>query len=97
MVLIGMPGIEKRVARYPQFFSRVGFVHEFRAFRDADIQALLEERWAPVGIQFPDSTPNQEVISAIIRLTRGNFRLLVRLLTQMERVLAINKLQSLLN
>jgi hypothetical protein len=31
----------------------------------------------------------------VIRLTRGNFRLLVRLLTQMERVLAINGLESL--
>ncbi len=38
---------------------------------------------------------NLEVIPAIIRLNRGNFRLLVRLLTQMERVLAINKLHSL--
>jgi DNA transposition AAA+ family ATPase len=43
----------------------------------------------------PDSSPNPEVIAAIIRLTRGNFRLLVRLLTQMERVLAINRLQTL--
>ena len=31
----------------------------------------------------------------MIRLTRGNFRLLVRLLTQMERVLAINGLETL--
>ena len=31
----------------------------------------------------------------MIRLTRGNFRLLVRLLTQVERVLAINGLQNL--
>ena len=46
-----------------------------------------------MGIHFPDFSPNPEVISAIIRLTRGNHRL--RLLTQMERVLAINKLQSL--
>ena len=57
---------------------------------------MLEERWAPVGIHLPGSSPNPEVIAAaVIRLTRGNFRLLVRLLTQMERVLAINGLQTL--
>lgn len=95
MVLIGMPGIEKRIARYPQFFSRIGFVHEFRALTDADIQLLLEQRWAPVGIHLPDLSPAPEVITAVIRLTRGNFRLLVRLLTQMERVLAINGLETL--
>ena len=39
--LIGMPGIEKRVARYPQFFSRIGFVHEFRSLPVVDMEFLL--------------------------------------------------------
>jgi DNA transposition AAA+ family ATPase len=95
MVLIGMPGLEKRIARYPQLFSRIGFVHEFRALTDADIQALLDQRWMPAAYIYLPSCPAPEVIAAVIRLTRGNFRLLVRLLTQMERIVTINGLEIL--
>ena len=35
--------------------------------------------------RFPCPSPAPQVIAAVIRLIRGNFRLLVRLLTQMER------------
>jgi hypothetical protein len=94
--LLQMPGIEKGLAQYPQFFSRIGFVHEFRALSDdADIRVLLEQRWAPVGIHLSAPFPAPEIMAAVIRLTRDNFRPLVRLLTQMQRVLAINGLETL--
>jgi hypothetical protein len=38
--------------------------------------------------------PTPEVIAAIIRLIRGNFRLLGLLLKQVERVLTINRLEQ---
>ena len=82
LVLIGMPGIEKRLARYPQFYSRIGFVHEFRPLAAAEICRLLEQRWTPPGVQLPDHALDSETAAAIIRMTGGNFRLLNRLLTQ---------------
>jgi hypothetical protein len=50
--LIGMPGIEKRIARFPQFYSRIGFVHEFRPLDPAQVQEPLEKKWTPPGVHF---------------------------------------------
>jgi DNA transposition AAA+ family ATPase len=93
MVLIGMPGIEKRIARFPQFYSRIGFVHEFRPLDATEMQELLEKQWTPVGVTLPDIPLSPEVMARLIRMTGGNFRLLTRLLTQIERVLEVNELQ----
>jgi hypothetical protein len=94
MVLIGMPGIEKRIARLPQFYSR-GFVHEFRPLDAAEMQGLLEQRWTPLGVKLRNEPLSPEVIARLIRMIAGNFRLLARLLTQIERVLEVNELHTI--
>jgi DNA transposition AAA+ family ATPase len=94
LILIGMPGLEKRLARYPQFYSRIGFVHEFRPLAAKEISQLLDQRWAPAGVHLPQHPLDQETVASIIRITGGNFRLLNRLLTQMERILEINSLEE---
>jgi len=95
LVLIGMPGIEKRLARYPQLYSRVGFVHAFRSLRADEVRRLLAEHWPDLGFTLPPAgIADQEAVAAIIRITGGNFRLLRRLLQQVERILGINQLQA---
>jgi DNA transposition AAA+ family ATPase len=95
LILIGMPGIEKRLARYPQLYSRIGFVHEFRPLAPTEVRGLLAQCWAPPGVRLPPQPWAEDVVAAIIRITGGNFRLLSRLLTQTERVLEINALDEL--
>ena len=72
LVLIGMPGIEKRIARFPQFYSRIGFIHEFRPLDAAQLQQLLESRWAPAGVKLPAEELAPEVIASPTRMTGGN-------------------------
>ena len=93
MVLIGMPGLEKRLARYAQLYSRVGFVHAFRPLSTAQVRTLLGRKWSPSGVILPeDGVTDEATLAAIIRVTGGNFRLLHRLLTQIARIVEINAL-----
>jgi AAA domain len=95
LVLIGIPGIEKRLARYPQLYSRVGFVHAFRPLSAGEVRQILQQNWLPTGVVLPeDGWADEETLAAMIRLTGGNFRLLHRLITQMARLVEINALPT---
>ena len=95
MVLIGMPGLEKRLARYPQLYSRIGFVHEFKPLSREEVRQLLQDDGGAALAPMPEGgIADEESIAAIIRITGGNFRLLHRLLTQIGRILEINKLEQ---
>src|SRR3954471_8441979 len=96
LVLIGMPGLERRLARYAQLSSRIGFVHEFRPLGAPEVRTLLAG-WRPPGAALPaDLLADAEAVAAIIRITGGNFRLLDRLLTQVARILALNGLEAVM-
>lgn len=98
LIFIGMPGIEKRLARYPQLYSRVGFAHHYRPLRGAELAFVLQNHWRQLGLSFNDNDfTDSQAMAAIARVTGGNFRLLQRLLVQIERILRINDLRSMIS
>jgi DNA transposition AAA+ family ATPase len=93
LVLIGMPGIEKRLSRYPQLYSRVGFVHHYALLKPTEVEDILRKQWGPIdGSTDPGQHTDREVIATIIRTVGGNFRLLRRLMEQTARLMQINDL-----
>ena len=93
LILTGMPGIEKRLSRYPQLYSRVGFAHEYRPLARAELLFVLEHHWRKLGLTLVDTDfTDAQAVAAVARVTSGNFRLLQRLFTQIERVMKINEL-----
>lgn len=96
LVLIGMPGMEKRLSRYAQLYSRIGFVHEFRPLSQDELTFIMQNYLEKIGITLnrEDFTDN-ETMTAVIQTTRGNFRLLNRLFRQVARIMKINEVKLL--
>src|SRR5437870_191029 len=96
VVLIGMPGLQKRLARYAQLYSRVGFVHQFRPLSGAELQSVIQRHSLQLGLGLElDDLAETNVVHAISRITGGNFRLVERLFAQIDRVTKINDVTTL--
>jgi DNA transposition AAA+ family ATPase len=93
VILIGMPGMEKRLSRYPQLYSRVGFAHHYRPLQGDELTFVLTRHWRRLGLALDDADfTDVQALASIARITGGNFRLLHRLFVQIGRILKINGL-----
>ena len=95
LILIGMPGFDRQLARYPQLYSRIGFAHHYQPLDPEDIPAVLAHYWERIGLSFDHTPGNEAAASAITRITGGNFRLIERLMSQIARILDINQLNDI--
>jgi hypothetical protein len=70
-------------------------VHQFHVLSEQETRWLLQERWGHLGmhLRVKDFT-DMEALATIVRITGGNFRVIHRLLMQIERILEINDLHT---
>ncbi len=92
LVLRGMPGLDKRLQRAPQLYSRIGFAHQMEALSEEETRFFLGQRWSQRVNTHSDDFTDQEAVGAILRVTRGNIRLIERLMMQVELILVANAL-----
>jgi DNA transposition AAA+ family ATPase len=92
VILIGMPGIEKRRARYPQLYSRIGFAHEYRPLSPDELTAVLAQRIHAGPDNTEDDLAHATAVATIVRITGGNFRIVDR---QVHRIQTLNHLDTL--
>jgi len=96
LIVIGMPGIEKKISRYPQFYSRVGFSHAYKPLSEEEMEFVLKHHWEKLGLSLSlDDFTDREAMASVVRVTSGNFRLVNRLFSQIQRIMEVNTLSSI--
>ena len=48
-------GYRERMARYPQLFSRVGFVHHYRPLLNDELPFVLTRHWRGLGLTMDEA------------------------------------------
>ena len=77
--------VEKRLSRYPQLYSCVGFAHQFRPLSEDKMMFIFEKQWQKIGLELnKNQFSDVEAIKTIARITNGNFRLIQRLFAQIN-------------
>jgi hypothetical protein len=70
LILIGMPGIDKRLARYPQLYSRVGFAHHDRPLQGNEFTFVLARHWRELGLCLDGADfADAQAIAAVASIT----------------------------
>nr|WP_281275906.1 AAA family ATPase [Dictyobacter alpinus] len=94
MILLGLPGLERKLSRYAQVYGRVGFVHQMRALGVEEQRQILLEQVERISERRVNAREplqvDQEALATMIRMTEGNFQRQKHVLMQIERIVQIN-------
>ncbi len=91
LVMIGMPGLDRTLTRYQQFYSRIGFLHRYKPL-DADRVRKVLKNPSVFGVDLEAEAFSEEAVAGMIRHSEGNFRTLEKLTQRVESILEINGL-----
>ncbi len=94
ILLIGSPGIERRLQRaaYGQLFSRFSLTYEIGPMTAKEIQTFIEAKWSALGLPMSADTA---VSTAIARIGASNFRTMHRIFGEIERLQKLNCFQMI--
>lgn len=90
VLLIGSPGIERRIRRSTgaQLHSRFHLAYEMQPLSTNEMRLFIAQKW--LDLQLPLSADDR-VSSAIMRIANGNFRSLHRIFAEIERLQRLNR------
>lgn len=94
------PGVvidgEAVIWAWGRLYSRIGFAHEYRPLNPEELTAVLTQRLPAKSETTEDKLAHATAAAAIVRITGGNFRLVDRLLIQVQRIQKLNRLTALM-